>query len=155
MWQIAAGLSVGSGFMGFGASRKAAKEIRKQAQMQAAEIRKQRFQISEIASQQHLQRLDTFKDTASTNTAMAAFMGRSDRSIGALRREEARRYGQDVNRIREQERRDIEKTEAEARMTIARGQASAKAAKAQGTTSLISGLTGAAMLSASFGPKGT
>jgi hypothetical protein len=146
MWQIAAAISVGSGFMGMGASRSAARAIQRQAQTQAAEIRKQRFQIAEIASQQHLQRLDTFKDTASSNAAMAAFMGRSDRSIGALRTEEARRYGQDIDRIRAQERRDVEKIESEARMTIARGRASAKAARAQGKASMLSSLGQAASL---------
>lgn len=146
MWQIAAAISVGSGFMGMSASRSAARAIRRQAQTQAAEIRKQRFQISEIAAQQHLQRLDTFKDTASTNNSMAAFMGRSDRSIQALRLEEARRYGQDIDRIREQERRDIENVESEAKMTLARGRASAKAAKAQGKASMLSSLGRAASL---------
>lgn len=131
------GLSALSAGFGLSAGRKAARETRKAGQRQAAEIIKQRFLVREIATQQHLNRSDQYAQTASYNRAAAAYMGRSDRSIAALRRREATLYGRDVERIRTQEEADVANLYAQAEGTIDRAKAQASAIKAQTYGSLL------------------
>lgn len=150
VWQAA--LAVGSGIASYSASKRAAKEARREAERQAAEIRKQRFDVQEITAQQHMQRSEQFQETGSSNLALAAFMGRSDRSIQALRKEEARRYGVDVNRLREQERREIENIERQAEQTRAQGRITASQYKTQAAASLFNTALSAASL---YSPSGS
>lgn len=131
-------MSAVSSIAGLGAGKKAAREARRQAQRQAAEIELQRFQVREIATQQHLDRTEQYSQTASQNRAAAAYMGRSDRSIEALRRREAALYGRDVDRIRTQEEREVANLYSQARSVRAGGRAQASAIKAQTYGSLLS-----------------
>jgi len=135
MWQAA--LAVGSGLMSYGSSKRAARAARREAERQAAEIRKQRFDVQEITTQQHMQRSEQFDELIASNIALAAFMGRGDRSIQALRKEEARRYGVDVDRLREQERREIENIERQAEETRRQGRITAQQYKTQARQSLF------------------
>lgn len=135
MWQAA--LAVGSGIMGSRAKRKAARAARRDAERQAAEIRRQRFAVSELATQQHEQRSEAFKELAAYNQAMAAYSGRTDRSIAALRGEEERRYGRDVDRLRAQERREKESLEKQAQATLARGKVTSDVYRQQARQSLF------------------
>lgn len=139
-------IAVGSGFMGSRAKRKAARAARREAERQAAEIRKQRFDVQEITTQQHRQRSEQFDELIASNIALAAFMGRSDRSIQALRKEEARRYGVDVDRLREQERREVENIERQAEETLRQGRITAKQYKTQARQSLFNTALTAASL---------
>ena len=134
----ALGISAVSGIAGFGAGKKAAKAAKREAARQAFEIELQRFQVRELATQQHLNRTEQYTQTASQNRAAAAYMGRSDRSIQALRNREARLYGRDVDRIRTQERQEIANLYKQARAVRAGGVAQAKSIKAQTYGSLLS-----------------
>ena len=139
-------IAVGSGLMGYGSSKRAAREAKRQAERQAAEIRKQRFDVQEITTQQHRQRSEQFDELIASNIALAAFMGRGDRSIQALRKEEARRYGVDVDRLREQERREVENIERQAEETRRQGRITAKQYKTQARQSLFNTALTAASL---------
>jgi hypothetical protein len=136
-WTAAATFATASGLFSGGQKRKAAREARRQAELQAAEFRRQKFDVAQLATQQHEQRSEQFKELTAYNEAMAAFMGREGRSISALRKEEQRRYGRNVDRIRSQEQREKDKLEKQAETTIARGRVSSKAYKAQATASLF------------------
>lgn len=127
-----------SSIAGLGAGKKAAKAAKRAAARQAQEIEFQRFQVREIATQQHLNRTEQYAQTASQNRAAAAYMGRSDRSIEALRRREATLYGRDVDRIRTQEQQEVANLYKEASAVRARGRAQAKSIKAQTYGSLLS-----------------
>lgn len=148
-WQIVAAVALGSAQAG--AQKQAGAAAYRESLRQAAEIRKQRFGIQELTVQQHLQRLEQFKDLQSTNNAYAAFMGRSDRSIAALRSEERRRYGQDISRLQEQERRDLEKVESEAQAEVGRGKVAKKAASQAATATMLGTLGSAALMT--YSPK--
>ena len=148
-WQIYAAVALGS--MQAGAQKAAGAAAYRESLRQAAEIRKQRFGIQELTVQQHLQRMEQFKDLQSTNNAYAAFMGRSDRSIAALRSEERRRYGQDISRLQEQERRDLEKVESEAQAEVGRGKVAKKAASQAATATMLGSLGSAALMT--YSPK--
>ena len=139
-------IAVGSGIASYGASKRAAREARREAERQAAEIRKQRFDVQEITTQQHMQRSEQFDELIASNIALAAFMGRGDRSIQALRKEEARRYGVDVDRLREQERREIENIERQAEETRRQGRITAQQYKTQARQSLFNTALTAASL---------
>jgi hypothetical protein len=153
MWQVA--LAIGMGIASYGSSKRAAADAKRQAGRQAAEIRKQRFDVQELTAQQHLQRSEQFEETGSSNVALAAFMGRSDRSIQALRKEEARRYGLDVSRLREQERREIENIERQAEETRRQGRITAKQYKTQANQTLFNtALTTASLYKAPTTPPG-
>lgn len=143
-WQIVAAVALGS--MQAGAQKKAGAAAYRESLRQAAEIRKQRFDIEELAAQQHVDRMMSFRDLQSTNNAYAAFMGRSDRSIAALRNEEARRYGRDVDRIREQERREGVRINREAEETVRQGQIANKQYKAAAKATMFNTLASAAMM---------
>lgn len=123
-WQLA--LAVGSGIASYGASKRAAREAKRQAERQAAAILRQRFAVEELATQQHVDRMESFRDLVNTNNAYAAYMGRSDRSIQALRKEEGRKYGRDVDRIKEQSRREIQKLRDEAQAVREQGRVTSK-----------------------------
>jgi hypothetical protein len=123
-WQLA--LAVGSGLMAYGSSKRAAREAKRQAERQAAAILLQRFAVEELATQQHVDRMESFRDLVNTNNAYAAYMGRSDRSIQALRKEEGRKYGRDVDRIKEQSRREIQKLRDEAQAVREQGRVTSK-----------------------------
>ena len=135
---IALGLSAISGIAGFSSGKKAKRAAQREAARQAREIELQRFQVREIATQQHLNRTEQYAQTASQNRAAAAYMGRSDRSIEALRRREATLYGRDVDRIRTQEEQEVANLYKEASAVRARGRAQAKSIKAQTYGSLLS-----------------
>lgn len=139
-------MAIGSGIASYGASKRAARAARREAERQAAEIRKQRFDVQEITAQQHRQRSEQFDELIASNIALAAFMGRGDRSIQALRREEARRYGVDVDRLREQERREIQNIEAQAEQTRRQGRITAEQYKTQARQSLFNTALTAASL---------
>jgi len=149
MWQIVAAVALGG--MQASAQKAAGAAAYRESLRQAAEIRKQRFGIQELTVQQHLQRMEQFKDLQSTNNAYAAFMGRSDRSIAALRSEERRRYGQDISRLQEQERRDLEKVESEAQAEVGRGKVAKKAASQAATATMLGSLGSAALMT--YSPK--
>ena len=149
MWQIVAAVALGG--MQASAQKAAGAAAYRESLRQAAEIRKQRFGIQELTVQQHLQRMEQFKYLQSTNNAYAAFMGRSDRSIAALRSEERRRYGQDISRLQEQERRDLEKVEAEAQAEVGRGKVAKKAASQAATATMLGSLGSAALMT--YSPK--
>lgn len=139
-------IAIGSGIVGYGGSKRAAREAKREAERQAAEIRKQRFDVQEITTQQHRQRSEQFDELIASNIALAAFMGRGDRSIQALRKEEARRYGVDVDRLREQERREIENIERQAEETRRQGRITAQQYKTQARQSLFNTALTAASL---------
>ena len=71
MWQIVAAVALGG--MQASAQRKAGAAAYRESLRQAAEIRKQRFDIEELAAQQHVDRMISFRDLQSTNNAYAAF----------------------------------------------------------------------------------
>ena len=144
VWQAA--LAVGSGIASYGSSKRAARAARREAARQAAEILNQRFVVREITTQQHMQRSEQFDELIASNIALAAFMGRGDRSIQALRKEEARRYGVDVDRLREQERREIENIKRQAAETLRQGRITAKQYKTQARQSLFNTALTAASL---------
>ena len=135
---VALGLSAVSGIAGFGSGRKAKKAAKREAARQAREIEFQRFQVRELATQQHLNRTEQYAQTASQNRAAAAYMGRSDRSIQALRNREAALYGRDVDRIRTQEQQEVANLYKQARAVRARGASEAKSIQAQTYGSLLS-----------------
>lgn len=143
-WQIAAAIAFGG--MQAGAQKAAGAAAYRDSLRQAAEIRKQRFDIEELAAQQHVDRMMSFSDLQRTNNAYAAFMGRSDRSIAALRNEEARRYGRDVDRIREQERREGVRINREAEETIRQGQIANRQYKSAARTTMFNTFASAAMM---------
>jgi hypothetical protein len=146
MGWFTAALAIGSAVQGGSAIRKAGAAARREASMQAAQYRRQKFDVALLATQQHESRMEQFKDFASYNEAMAAFMGRTGRSLSALRKEEERRYGRDVDRIRMQEKREKQKLEETAKVTEASGIAAGKAYKEQAKGSLLTGAIRAAEL---------
>ena len=147
VWQVAAAFQVAGGFMSAGAKKKAGKAALREARMQAAEIRRQKFDVALLATQQHENRMDQFKDLVATNEAYAAFMNRSGRSLRALQKAEERKYGKDIDRIRLQESREKDKLEREAVATIERGYATSKAYKAAANATMFNAIASAATLS--------
>ena len=145
-WAIAAAIAVGSGIAGAGQTRAAGVAARNQARLQAIEIKKQRFGLQEQALQTQQQRMEQFEDLVNTNAAFAAFMGRSDRSIRALQKREARKYSTDVRRIQAQAQREIDKLNLQARVEEQRGDAAKKVASYNANAQLISTIGSAAML---------
>jgi hypothetical protein len=131
------GLSAVSGIAGFRSGKKAKRAAKREAARQAREIELQRFQVRELATQQHLNRTEQYAQTASQNRAAAAYMGRSDRSIQALRRREAALYGRDVDRIRTQEEQEVANLYKQARAVRARGASQAKGIMSQTYGSLL------------------
>ena len=123
-WAIAAAFATAGGLESARQQRKAGKVALREARAQAAEIRRQKFDVAEMATQQHQQRMEQFKELVSYNEAAAAYAGRTGRSLAALRKREERLYGRDVSRIREQEAREKERLEKEAVITERRGKVS-------------------------------
>lgn len=136
-WTAAATFATASGLFSSKQKRKAAREAMRQAKLQAAEFRRQKFDVAQLATQQHEQRSEQFKELTAYNEAMTAFMGRTGKSIDALRKEENRRYGRDVERIRSQEQREKDRLEKQAETTIARGKVTSDVYKAQAKASLF------------------
>ena len=143
-WQLA--LAVGSGLMSYGSSKRAAREAKRQAARQAAAILRQRFAVEELATQQHADRMESFRDLVNTNNAYAAYMGRSDRSIQALRKEEGRKYGRDVDRIKEQSRREIQKLRDEAQAVREQGRVTSRQYKNAANATLFNTAVSAATM---------
>lgn len=123
--------------MSFGGKRKASRAAKREAKMQAAEYRRQKFDVAEFATQQHEDRSAQFAELNAYNEAITAYMGRTGRSITALRKEEARRYGLDVERIRRQEEREKERLEKQAQTTIARGRVTSDVYRQQARATLF------------------
>jgi len=145
-WAVAAAFQVAGGLGSARAKRKASRAARREAEAQAAEFRRQTFEVAQLATEQHEQRLEQFAELVAQNEAMTAFMGRTGRSISALRKEEERRYGRDVSRLRAQEEREKQKLEKQAKTTIARGRATSDIYKTQAKASLFSTAVAAASL---------
>jgi hypothetical protein len=154
-WQVAAAFQVAGGLGSARAKRKASRAAKREAEAQAAEFRRQTFEVAQLATEQHEQRSEQFKELAAYNEAMAAFMGRTGRSISALRKEEERRYGRDVNRLRAQEEREKQKLEKQAETTLARGRVTSDIYKAQAKASLLNTAFAAASLYQPPGAKAT
>jgi hypothetical protein len=126
--------------------RKAGKAARREAELQAQSILRQRKAVSRLADQQHFDRLMQLKDLASTNEAFAAFMGRSDRSIKALQKREQRKYAEDVRRISLQEAMELGRLEEQADVERRRGENLSKQYKIQSRGTTVSSLLKAADL---------
>ena len=145
-WQLAAAIAVGSGIAASEQQKAGGAAARTQSRLQAAEIRKQRFAIQEVALQNQQQRLEQFEDLVNTNEAFAGFMGRSDRSISALKKREATKYSTDVRRIQAQASREIKKLSTQARVEEQRGDVQKKIADYNAKATLISSVGSAAMI---------
>lgn len=145
-WQIAAAFQVAGGLYSARAKRKAAREARRQATAEAAALRAEKFEVAALATEQHADRMEQFTDLVATNEALAAFMGRSGRSIQALQKREQRKYGKDVDRIRQQEARQKESLESQARAALASGRVKSQAYKSAATASLLTTFGKAATL---------
>lgn len=138
--------SVASGLESAKQQRKAGKAARREAELQAQAILRQREVVSRLADQQHFDRLMQLKDLASTNEAFAAFMGRSDRSIKALQKREQRKYAEDVRRISLQEAMELGRLEEQADVERRRGENLSKQYKIQSRGTTVSSLLKAADL---------
>lgn len=145
-WQLAAAVAVGSGFLGAGQQRAAGQAARTEARLQAIEIRKQRFGIEEIALQQQQQLFSNFSELINTNAAVAAYMGRTDRSIRAIQKREADKYSTDVRRVQAQKRREIDKLSSQALTMERRGDTARDAASYNANATLFSTIGSAAMI---------
>jgi len=136
-WQIAAAFALGSGLSSRSAKRKAARAARREAYRQATRIRAQKTEVALAATQQHLDRMEQFEELSNYNEAMNAFMGRTGRSVSALRKKEESVYGRDVTRMRYQEAREKDRLEEEAKAVIARGRVTADTYNTQARLSLF------------------
>lgn len=136
-WPIAAAFAIAGGFKSAQQQRKAGSVALGEAKAQAAEIRRQKFDVALLASQQHQDRMEQFKDLVAYNEAAAAYAGRTGRSLAALRKREERKYGRDVSRIREQEAREKERLEKEAVSTVRRGEVDRKTYREQARGTLL------------------
>jgi hypothetical protein len=136
-WQVAAAFVVAGGLGSSRAKRKAARAARREAEAQAREIRAQKADVALAATQQHENRMLQFEELVNYNEAVNAYMGRTGRSVAALREREQRLYGKDVDRIRFQEQREKDRLEKEAQAVIRRGRASSDAYKTQARLSLF------------------
>lgn len=141
---VSAAVGVYSAVSGASASRKAGKAAANAAKVNAANLEKQRFAIREIATQDHESLMEQFNSMRSYNNAMAAFSGRSDRSIAALRKNANRLYGRDITRLREDEERNVAQVLSDAAAIRAGGQAQERQYRAQATASLLTGVKGVA-----------
>ena len=136
-WQVAAAFAVAGGLGSSRAKRKAARAARREAQAQAREIRAQKADVALAATQQHENRMLQFEELVNYNDAVNAYMGRTGRTVAALRKREERTYGKDVTRIRFQEQREKDRLEKEAQAVVRRGRASSDAYKTQARLSLF------------------
>lgn len=137
VWYVAAAFSVAGGLAQASAQRKAGKAARREAQLQAKETRRRKFDIQIFADQQHENAMEAYRETVSTNAAMAAYTGRTGRSLKALARREARMYGRNVDRIRAQQERETQATEREAQAIERGGREAYKSSRRQAAASLI------------------
>ena len=136
-WLIPAALGIAGGVRAASEYRSAGRAAEREAKAQAAEIRRQKVDIAEIATQQHRNRMEQFAELAQFNEAQNAFMQRTGRSIDALRKREERLYGRDVANIRLQEAKEKEATERQAAAVERRGISEAERFKSQARQSLF------------------
>jgi hypothetical protein len=136
-WQIATAFAIAGGLGSSSAKRKAARAAMREARAQAAEIRRQKFDVALLASEQHQDLMEQFSELSSYNQAVAAYAGRTGRSLQALRKSEERKYGQSVTRLRQQEQREKESLEREAKATEQRGVQARKDYRAQARSTLF------------------
>lgn len=146
-WQVlTAAMALGSGISAASAQKKAGRVALAESKAQAAEMRRQKFDVALAATQQHQSRMEQFKELTEYNQAMNAYMGRSGRSISALSKKEEKSYGTDVTRLRLQEQREKDRLEKEASTTVARGRVSQDTYKTQARISLFDTATKIASL---------
>lgn len=136
-WLIPAAFGLAGGVRAASEYRSAGRAAKRESKAQAAEIRRQKFDIAQIATQQHRNRMEQFAELAQFNEAQNAFMQRTGRSIDALRKREERLYGRDVANIRLQEAREKEATERQAAAVERRGISEAERFKSQARQSLF------------------
>ena len=136
-WQIAAAFAAASGFRSAASQRKAGSIAMREARAQAAEMRRQKFDVALAASQQHENRMEQFRDLVAYNEAAAAYAGRTGRSLAALRKREEKLYGRDVTRLRQQEQREKESLEKEAQVTERRGRVDRNVYREQAKSTLL------------------
>lgn len=143
---VAATFAVAGGIASSRASKEAGQAAIRDAYAQAAEIRAQKADVALAATQQHENRMQQFRELVDYNEAMNAYMGRSGRSISALRKREESAYGKDVTRLRLQEQREKDRLEKEAKAVVARGRVTSSAYKTQARLNLFDTATKVASL---------
>jgi hypothetical protein len=136
-WFVTAAFAVASGIASASAERKAGKAARREAIAQAAEVRRQKFDIERLASQQHENRMEQFQEIVSSNAAAAAMAGRTGRSLRALRKREQRLYARDVKRIRTSAFEEQQAREREAQTLERGGREAYKASRRRAAATLI------------------
>lgn len=154
-WLIPAMLSVAGGLQSSSQMRKAGKEAMRQARADAQALRMEKFQVAELAAEQHADRLAQYSDFAASNAAYAAYMGRQDRSLQAIIRREQQKYGKDVDRIRKQEALEKQNLEKRAQRTIAEGIAKNKEYRSAARASLFNAVSQAAFMGIGGGSSDT
>lgn len=136
-WFIASAFAAATGLESARQQRKAGKEASRDAKRQAAEQRRQKFDIDLLATQQHQDLMEQFQETLAYNEAATAFAGRTGRSLQAIQKREARLYARDVERLRTGAEREKAAIERGAVATEERGRSAARAAKTSATSSLL------------------
>ena len=131
------GAAVLSGVMGArsakAAGRAAAADAARQAELQRAQI--QQLRVS--SAQQHQDRLEDLTETFKTIDAMAAYAGREDRSVAAIREKQRAAAARDISRLALQTETEADLIEKGASATEARGAAQKKASGYQAAASLL------------------
>lgn len=145
-WAVAAAFSVASGFESARQYRLAGKEAIRQSIAQAAELERQKADINIIASEQHFDRMNEFKDLVSENEAYIAAMGREDRSVKALQKREQDKYSRDISRLRSQQKRDLDTVDRQIEAELASGRARNRQYRSAARGSLLSTFSNAANL---------
>ena len=136
-WLIPAALGVYGGMMQASAYRSASSAERRESRRQAAEIRREKYDIALIANEAHRNRMEQFTELAAYNEAQNAYMGRTGRSIAALRKREENIYGREVTNLRLQEAREKENIERKAAAVEQRGISAAKQFESKARQSLF------------------
>ena len=136
-WMIAAAFATAAGLESAKQQRKAGRAAIRESKAQAAEILRQKADVSILASQQHQNRMEQFKDLVAYNEAAAAYAGRTGRSLAALRKREETLYGRDVSRMRIQEARDIKRLEKQADVALRGGEVSRDVYREQARSTLL------------------
>ena len=134
---IAAGLSIASGIMGSRSKRKAARAAMREAARQADEILLQIGMVEERAAQEHVDMQEQLQEFEDYNTARAAFTGREDRSIKAIRKEARSKYGRNIDRMHEGVKRETDSIKRESAAVRRRGASEASIYKSQARASLL------------------
>jgi len=134
---ISAGFSVVSGIMGSRSKRKAAKRARREAARQADEILLQIGMMEERAAQEHLDMQEQLQEMESYNAAAAAYAGRTDRSLEAIRKAGREKYGKNIDRLRAGVDRERESIKREAEAVRRSGASAAAAYRSEARASLF------------------